>query len=184
MNAPRALEQETRGGLAPRTAGQAGEDRFRALIELGADAIVVLSERGRVLHVNPAAERLFGRPRAELAGSVLGLPLAPAGRAEIQVLGAEARPTLCELSLIESAWSGAPALLATLRDISEKASTEAALREIQERYDLAARAANDGLWDWDLLAETVDFSPRGKAMLGAEDDEEGAVGGREGHAGE
>lgn len=43
-----------------------------------------------------------------------------------------------------------------------------ALRESEERYALAALAANDGLWDWDLARERCDFSPRWRAMLGLE----------------
>jgi diguanylate cyclase (GGDEF)-like protein/PAS domain S-box-containing protein len=155
----------------PERGGRPADDHFRALIEKSPDAIVVLAERGAVLHVNPPAERLFGTPRAELVGRVLGLPLSPAGTAEVEVQGADGRATQCELRLIESAWAGAPAHLVTLRDVSEKARTEAALRESQERYALAARAANDGLWDWDLSTESVYFSPRWKSMLGAEDED-------------
>jgi diguanylate cyclase (GGDEF)-like protein/PAS domain S-box-containing protein len=43
-----------------------------------------------------------------------------------------------------------------------------ALRESEERYALAALAANDGLWDWDLVHDRCDFSPRWRAMLGLE----------------
>jgi diguanylate cyclase (GGDEF)-like protein/PAS domain S-box-containing protein len=56
--------------------------------------------------------------------------------------------------------------------LSHKRAQEA-LRESEERYTLAARGANDGLWDWDLRANTVYFSPRWKAMLGHEDSEIG-----------
>jgi diguanylate cyclase (GGDEF)-like protein/PAS domain S-box-containing protein len=36
-----------------------------------------------------------------------------------------------------------------------------------ERYALAARAANDGIWDWDLSTDRIYLSPRWFAILGA-----------------
>ena len=45
----------------------------------------------------------------------------------------------------------------------------AELAHSEERWALAIRAANDGLWDWDLIAGTVSPSPRWYAILGRAD---------------
>jgi diguanylate cyclase (GGDEF)-like protein/PAS domain S-box-containing protein len=60
------------------------------------------------------------------------------------------------------------------QEIVERQRMEAALRQSEQRYALAARGANDGLWDIDLLTSEVYFSPRWKAMLGFAEDEVGS----------
>lgn len=57
------------------------------------------------------------------------------------------------------------------QEISERQRVEVALRESEERYALAVRAANDGLWDWNLKKGQIYYSPRWKQMLGYADDE-------------
>ena len=66
-----------------------------------------------------------------------------------------------------------PVALARIKAQLERKRAEDALRESEERYALAARGANDGLWDWDLESGRVYFSTRWKAMLGYEDGEIG-----------
>lgn len=45
-----------------------------------------------------------------------------------------------------------------------------AVKQSEERYALAARAANDGLWDWDLSSGSIYYSSRWKQMLGYGED--------------
>ena len=52
------------------------------------------------------------------------------------------------------------------QEVQERRRVEAALRESEERYALAAQGANDGLWDWDLEKNELYLSPRWKEMLG------------------
>jgi diguanylate cyclase (GGDEF)-like protein/PAS domain S-box-containing protein len=42
----------------------------------------------------------------------------------------------------------------------------ASLSRSEERYALAVRAANDGIWDWDLAEDRIYFSPRWHEILG------------------
>jgi PAS domain S-box-containing protein len=53
----------------------------------------------------------------------------------------------------------------------ERKRAEEALRQSEERFDLAVRGTDAGVWDWDLRTGVVYFSPRWKSMLGHADDE-------------
>jgi diguanylate cyclase (GGDEF)-like protein/PAS domain S-box-containing protein len=67
-----------------------------------------------------------------------------------------------------------PVVLARLSTQLGHKRAIAALRESEERYALALRGANDGLWDWNLVNNRVHWSARWKAMLGYGDEEIGA----------
>jgi diguanylate cyclase (GGDEF)-like protein/PAS domain S-box-containing protein len=168
-----ALAGGTRAGIPP------SEARFRSLIERAADAVLVIGAQGRVRFANLAAQELFGAGadaagRDTLVGQPFGIPLAGAQAAEVDVLLPGGARAACELRVIESLWSGEAVWLATLRDVTRRTRMEEALRESEERYALAARASNEGLWDWDLSSGEVYYSPRWKAMLGCSEEEIGA----------
>ena len=59
------------------------------------------------------------------------------------------------------------------REQDRRRAAEERLRESEERYTLAVRGADDGLWEWDLGSDRVYYSPRWKSMLGFTEDEIG-----------
>jgi PAS domain S-box-containing protein len=60
----------------------------------------------------------------------------------------------------------------TYFDITELKRIEQALEESVERYDLAMRGSNEGLWDWDQRADVLHISPRFRELTGIKTDAE------------
>lgn len=184
-----AVAERERAGEGLRRSDERFAKAFRA-----SPGLLSLSTRGegRFLEVNDSFLRTTGYRREEVVGRTgaeLGLWHEPAERDRLarllQVEGAlrdrellfvtkagELRVALLSAETIEI--GDEPCVLTAAIDITERQRAEAALRESEERYALAARGANDGLWDWNLATGDVYFSPRWKQMLGYADGDVGS----------
>ncbi|MCC5898431.1 MAG: response regulator [Phormidium sp. BM_Day4_Bin.17] len=57
------------------------------------------------------------------------------------------------------------------KEIQDRIAAEAALRESEERWQLAIQGSNEGIWDWDLKGDRIFYSTGWKNILGYRDDE-------------
>lgn len=162
------------------------EREYRLLVEDASDAIAVFSfTSGRVLEVNRALCEILEYKREELLTmrvSDLLEPLALAQKPfdrDAIAKGETIRNTRmaltrhgevvaveCAAKLIDT-----DRIQLIARDVTQWIAAKEQLRESEERYALAVRGANDGLWDWNLRTGDIYFSPRWKSMLGFGDDD-------------
>lgn len=104
------------------------EHRFRTVIEKNADGVVVVDEEGRVLFLNPAAERLFGRDKTSLIGEMFGFPVVGGETTELDIFRPDNETTIVEMRVVKTTMmDGAVVYLASLRDITARKQAEDAL---------------------------------------------------------
>jgi len=126
------------------------EERYRSLVELSPDAIVVQSE-GIYRYVNPAGAKLFGAASANELINRKVLDLTPQALREAvalrisrvqegvvlplmqsQILRIDGRSVDVELTETSALYEGRPAVRAFIRDITDRKRAEAALRKANE----------------------------------------------------
>ena len=88
----------------------------------------------------------------------------PAAGAEGFWASANARPLRDESGALRGG-------VVVFRDITERKRVEAELVRSRERFELAVRGSQDGLWDWDPRTGEIYYSPRWKSIFGYEDHE-------------
>jgi len=161
------------------------EGTFRNLFEQSPNAVsITQAEDGVILDVNDAWCRLFGRSRdavlgrrqqdlklyeppeawGDLVKAVASDPILDA--TPMTILRKDGTRLHASLGVATMAHQGRPCLLAVHQDHTRSREAEQALRDSEARWKFAIEGAGDGLWDWDVIAGQVYFSPRWKAMLG------------------
>ena len=146
---------------------QRSEDRYRAVAESAMDAIVVVDGKGRVVYANPAVESVFGyspgdlfeRPFALLAPGAERLfekPNSPCGKPRQPMLRiegrhADGRALSLEATFGEQEEDTGVMRTGIMRDVTRREELAQQLRASEERYSLATRGANDGIWDLSLI---------------------------------
>lgn len=121
-------------------------DRTVRIIEASPVGMLVLDDEGRVLSANAAAARLLARPADSLIGADFGIPLDPARTREITIHRPEGEAGVAELSVTSIDWSGDPAWLVMLYDITGRRRAEERIAELAHSDTLTGLANRERLY--------------------------------------
>ena len=168
------------------------QEHFRALAENSPDVIMHFDRDHRHLYVNSAAEsqtgltidKFINRSHREMEIFPEELVLLweesldkvfQSGKPYTMVFDIElpAGKTTYEWRLYPEIGTSEAieSVIGVARDITESRVSEYALRQSEERLNLALTATNLGMWDWNLVTDEVYLSPIWFSMLGYGPDE-------------
>jgi PAS domain S-box-containing protein len=156
----------------------------RNLVENLPEYIAVYGMDGNLLYVNPASARTLGYDADTLIGTHVLSYIAEEyhetviAKMTVRREGGEASPYEIEMvtrngprrSVIVKAapiqYQENPATLLLLIDITERKQAEEALRQLSDRLSLATRAGGVGIWDYDVVNNTLTWDAQMFALYG------------------
>ncbi|MBD0703439.1 EAL domain-containing protein [Pseudomonas sp. PSB1] len=163
------------------------EKRFATLFHLCPNMVLLTrQEDGLIIEANQYFESLFGWPLHDIIGRTtleLGLWVDPGQRAKlVEIIKANGEMASMEVELQASngqihsgllsaqkvELEGQPYLLSTFLDTTERKLAEQALKDSQERLDLALDSAQLGTWDWHIPSGMLYGSARAAQLHGLE----------------
>ncbi len=182
------LEREITERKFTEEALRKSEERYRAIVDDQTELIARFQVDGTLIFVNEAYCRYFGQSRSQLIGNryqslifyedlekiaqhLKSLNLEnPVETIEYRVVVAG---EVCWMQWINRAIFDEQGNFVEFqsvgRDITERKQIDEVLRESEERWQLALRGNNDGIWDWNVKTNDAFFSGRWKEMLGYQD---------------
>jgi PAS domain S-box-containing protein len=177
---------------AHRDDGRFSREIYLALLDNMTEGVSLSTEEGVIVFTNRAEDRMFGYEPGELIGQHVSVqnayPPEENGRVVSEVIDELKRTgawsgewsnrrrdgsfftTRSRITEVEVA--GRQHWLCVQADITEDEAATEALRESEERLEIAAAAGGVGIWDWDVRANTFVYSPRAKAICGFDADED------------
>ncbi|HUL61983.1 MAG TPA: PAS domain-containing sensor histidine kinase, partial [Methanocella sp.] len=98
-------------------------------------AMVVIDKNGVIQYANPAALALFGLPRSELIGRLLGSPIVRREPVDMAVVREFREVAAAEMRVAEVEWAGKPSYLISFRDVSRHVLLEEELRRARDELE-------------------------------------------------
>lgn len=159
---------------------QESERRYRQLLEINFEPLVITDMKRRIVSANPAFEALIGFSLAELRGRLVETLTTPESQAliervwntpeahlvRVRAVSAEGTEIPVEVRTKPQQYDGQPVLVMAVRDLSRETAFERERREYELRYRALFEYSNDGIFIVDLDGRCLTANQRGLDMLG------------------
>jgi PAS domain S-box-containing protein len=188
----RQLNLELEERIDSRTAELSdSEERFRAVSESAADAVISSNDKGYIVYLNSAAARLFGYTPADLEGEPITVLMPErcrdthregisrfvstgvaklVGQGAVELVGLHSDGTEIPIELSLSSWTarGQTFVTGIIRNITERAAAQRVLEEREGFFRALSENVSDLIIRMSADGKITYASPAAKALLGYE----------------
>ncbi len=145
--------------------------RLSSFAEFSPHAIIETDLQGQITYYNPIAAIQFQELALGGMSAVTDGLFNQLQNGKIQTLSREVIVAGCVYEQSIFCFLQSQVIRSYFTEITHRKNLEQALKDTKNRFVAAVDGANDGIWDWDLLNNTIYFSTRWKMMLGYDLDE-------------
>lgn len=128
-------------GAVERHRAQSNQRQLQRWMAATPEAIIVTDESGQVHFANAAALELFGRTEAEFFAERLHFSLNEGTSTELEI-NRDGERRFGEMRVVRVEWRGGPALMATIRDNTERRKAEVQLAAVDRLVAIGTMAAS------------------------------------------
>ncbi|SFD47210.1 PAS domain S-box-containing protein [Algibacter lectus] len=175
------------------TVQKMAENKFRGLLESAPDAMVITNEKGEIQLINKQAEKLFGYNIDELLGQSVEILIPqrfsgphqghrenyfekPHVRSigeekELYAINKEGKEIPIQISLSPLETEQGVLVSAAIRDITAQKLAKSELLRKNHFLSFAERIAKMGNWQWNVVADTLEWSDNMHGIYGSDKNE-------------
>ncbi|WP_159783707.1 PAS domain-containing sensor histidine kinase [Sodalinema gerasimenkoae] len=167
---------------------QASENKFRNVIENINDMVFTIDPDGTFGYVSPAFKNIMGYEPTDLSNQLFSIFIYPEDlqicldKFESVLNGEKVEDLECRirhedghyywhrsnLSPLHSQDGDVESCLGIASYIDNRKQSEIALRESKARLDFLLQGVGDGIWDWNMQTNTINYSPEWLILLGCD----------------
>lgn len=154
--------------------------RLSSVLERITDGFQFLDRSWRFTYINERGAEIFGMKTEDLLGTVFWKRFPYAKKNNLYIEFQKAMVTMepqhfddyypepLNKWLEIHCYPSEEGLAVHFRDVTERKKIEEANHRLKERFEIAQRAAGVGVWDWDMKADTLEWTPEMFHLFGLE----------------
>lgn len=121
------------------------ETLLKRVFNANTDSMLLVSPEGKIQFLNHAASVLLESDEQALEGEIFPFAVRGGEETELEIPGPGQSTKLVRLYAVDLTWRERPALLVTLRDITEYRETQMALKQQRARFECLLESVHEGV---------------------------------------